>query len=210
MFPRILVAACLFLAAIPSLTAQHASIWKHLSRPEFGVGLITHTLAETDTTAATDIDSRIDVKFLQGIIGFDLPVVYLADQLALGINPNFEAGLVLNQEGFTGSLEAPIYATLKYGTDATWQGSRSPVGFSIGAGYRFTALFTDGPAYSYGVPQFMAELNFGKRRSEIGLIKLRYSMSIGKAHDEIGIGNGLTAPIVYSNYALQLVFVPGY
>jgi hypothetical protein len=172
-----------------------------------------YSLASHDSVAANDVDDRLNPTFLGVMGGLNLPVVTLAEHLSLGINPNLGLATPLSDLGGYSSsvtVEAPLYLTLKYGTDATWDGSRTVIGASAGVGYQFTLwAFSDLSTVTYGMPSIFGELNFGKRRSAVGLIKLRYSLSLG-SHNEEFVSDGDVGQIVFTHHSFHLLFTPGY
>jgi hypothetical protein len=84
------------------------------------------------------------------------------------------------------------------------------LGASAGIGCQATLFNFGENFYSYVVPSFMAEINFGKRRSSIGLIKLRYSAQIGSHNERIAYDDGTESKLVFTNHAIHLIFTPGY
>ncbi len=132
--------------------------------------------------------------------------------MTVGINPNIDFARVFEsfyQSQFT--LDFPAYLTLKYGTDATWAGSNKGFGFAAGVGYRYTLMFGGPQTFTFGMPSLMFEVNVGKRRSTLGLVKLRYSLSIG-THDYLLEYNDGGPPdhILFTNHAFHILLTPGF
>lgn len=208
-----LLLAALFMVISGTAYSQSASIWKHFLRPDVALDVYFYSLAESDTAATNDLDSRSNLLHLGASVGLNLPFVEIADDFTAGLNPNI--GITSSISAMTPilTLEVPIYATLKYNTDATWAGSKGVVGLSAGIGYHHAAfVFVEsGTVVDFGMPTFMAELNFGKRRSSMGLIKLRYTSSIG-SHTELfpDDNGGQDGQIVFTRSAFHLLFTPGY
>lgn len=208
-----LLPVILFMFMSGSLYAQSASIWKHFLRPDVGSGITFYSLADSDTAAENDLDSRRTVFHVGSSVGLNFPFVEIADDFTAGLSPNL--GLTFGVGSFFSAvtIDAPIYATLKYKTDATWAGSKSVVGASAGIGYQHTGyfLFDSGTFIDFGLPVFMAEVNFGKKRSTLGLIKVRYTASIG-SHTEIfpADNGGEEGQMVFKHWGLHLLFTPAY
>jgi hypothetical protein len=210
MYRHLLGAALLLLLTLPA-AAQKASMWKHLQRPDAGASIRFLSLAASDSTASNDIENRINLVSLAAIGGFNLPFAELDDDMSIGFNPNIVAGTSLSQLSAL-SIEIPAYITFKWGTDATWAGSKGGVGMTIGAGYDyniFVPVQWGFGAITYGIPSVMAELNFGKRRGGLGLIKLRYSMGIGN-HTETYMVDGDPLDLVMTQYAIDLIITSAY
>jgi hypothetical protein len=191
--------------------AQQQNVWKHFLRPDLGLGIHVYSLAESDTTPQQDLNSRYNTVHLGGMVGLNLPFLPIADNFSAGLNPNVALTIALSGSGESQSMsiEAPVYATLKYGTDATWSGSKSIVGVTAGIGYQYTLFIFPATVVSYGLPSVMAEINFGKRRSDIGLIKFRYAVSLGN-HIEPFTSGGTETQIVFTHHSFYLLFTPGY
>lgn len=210
MKPLFLRAALLLVLATP-VFAQKASTWKHLQRPDAGASLRFLSLTESDTTASNDLDSRIDLVSLAAIGGFNLPFVELNEDMSIGFNPNIVMATALSRYPAL-TIEIPAYATFKYGTDATWAGSKSWIGATVGIGYDYNIFIPFGDELSsinYGIPSLMAEVNFGKRRGGLGLIKLRYSMGIGD-HKETWTSGGSEFDLFLTQYSFDLIITSGY
>lgn len=203
----------LFVLASTTLRAQSVSVWKHVMRPDFSFDLYFYSLADSDTTPKNDRDARIDLLHWGSSTGMNLPFVEIADDLTAGLSPNVGLTLALSSVVPAVTLELPVYATLKFNTDATWKGSKTPVGLSAGIGYHHTVygLVKGGTFVSFGRPVIMAELNFGKRRSEMGLIKFRYTQALG-SHTEVfpGTSGGQDGQIVFTRSGFHLIFTPAY
>lgn len=154
-------------------TVSQPSVWKYFSRIDYGLGISSYRLS----------DASNEFTMVQGNLqmGFNLPVVYLSKEASVGLSPNvgIEAPL-FGEYGSMLSLYAPAYATIKYGTDAAWSSTKSKVGFTVGIGYRYmTGVFPEsGFTLSYGLPAYMVEFNFGKRRNP--LMKVRFSSTFGE------------------------------
>lgn len=184
-------------------TVSQPSVWKYFGRIEYGGGITAYQLSD-----ATDKFTMIQGN---AQLGFNLPVVYLSKEASVGLSPN--AGIeapIFGEYGSMLSLYVPAYATIKYGTDATWSSTKNKVGFTAGIGYRYiTGVFpSSGLTLSYGQPSYMLEVNFGKRRNS--LLKVRFSGTFGEykwvPEDAINDDDYVN----FGNWALQLVFVPSY
>ncbi len=208
-----LLLAILFLFMSGSLYAQAPSLWKHFLRPDVGSGFTLYSLADSDTAAENDPDSRRIMFHVGSSVGLNFPFFEIADDFTAGLSPNIGFTVGIGSFLTAVTVEAPIYATLKYKTDATWAGSKSVVGASAGIGYQHTGyfLFDSGTLVDFGMPAFMAEVNFGRKRSTLGLIKIRYTATIG-SHTEIfpADNGGQEGQIVFRQWGLHLLFTPAY
>lgn len=209
----LLAAAALSLLAVSLHAQDQPSVWKHLGRPDYALGLHFYSLSENENTAQQDLESRYNTVHLGAMAGLNLPFVPITDHLSAGLNPNIGVAFGLSgsmgPDGFdsrTISFEFPMYATIKYGTDATWAGSKTVIGASAGVGYHYTVFIIPSTVVTYGLPSVMAELNFGKRRSAMGLIKLRYSASLGSHSEDFGDDG----QIVFTHHSFYVMFTPGY
>lgn len=154
-------------------------------------------------------------------VGLNIPVVPLAEHLAIGVNPSLGISVQPigdNYDPYTDqfssstlAIEAPTYLTLKYNTDASWKGSKSPVGFAAGIGgyYNFFFFINSGLNASYIQPSYMLEVNFGSRRGNAGLFKVRWESYIGEHEEEFGEFNGDLNVSFYQGI-INLLWVPGY
>jgi hypothetical protein len=188
------------------------SLWRYFSRLDMGLGLHIHTNATAEDLPSSNVVDQVDIVALGVTFGVNLPMVYLSDQMTLGLNPNIDLARILNASGGESiSVEATGYATLKYGTDATWAGVNSGFGFAAGFGYRHSVLIYPARVFGYGLPNVLAEISIGKRRSTLGLVKLRYSMSIGSYDYEIDYNDG--GPVqhtFFSNHAFHILLTPNF
>ncbi|HVK39078.1 MAG TPA: hypothetical protein VNA88_11130 [Candidatus Kapabacteria bacterium] len=200
----LLGAALLLTLALPA-TAQKASMWKHLQRPDAGASLRFMTLSSGDT-------SRFEMTGIGAIGGFNLPFLELGEDMSLGFNPNIVWGYYLSTDMLGMSFEIPAYITFKWGTDATWGGSKSWVGTTLGLGYDYNVLvLSELGIVSYGIPSLMAEVNFGKRRGGVGLIKLRYSMGLGGyTHEVLDDSSSDIYNLDFTQYGFDLIITSGY
>ncbi len=194
----------LFLCSGVQAGAQ--DFWKHFLRPDVGAALYFYNLSDTGGV------DEYNLVHLGALFGLNLPIVPIADNLAFGLNPSLGFSAQLTGYGESGvfALEVPVYATLKYNTDATWKGSKSPVGFSAGIGAQSSNLIflNSGITASYLVPSYQLEVNMGSRRGDGGLYKLRWTSYIG-SHEE-PLEEFDDEPIVFKQFALHLLWVPGY
>lgn len=193
-------------------TGSRPSLWRYFGRYDVGMGLHFHTLAIREDVPASNVNERADFIGLSATIGVNLPIVHLSDQMTLCLSPIAEASKIMNSEyENAATLEFTGYAALKYGTDATWAGVNSGIGITAAFGYRHTILFVPARPYSFGLPNVMAEVSLGKRRSTLGLVKLRYSMSLGSYDYEIDYNDGgPTEHAFFSNYAFHLLLTPNF
>lgn len=203
--------ACALLSAMAA-HAQKPSVWKHITRPDIGLSLHMYSIADSDTTPKNDVDRRADRVQFGSALGLNLPFVEIASNLTAGLNPNIGLGVSINDMYSPSiSIEVPVYATLKYGTDATWAGSKSYIGAAVGIGYHYNALFfTSGTSVGFGLPSLMAELSIGKRRSTIGLLKFRYTASLGSHTEEYTSNGQVVGRMVVTQHAFHLLFTPAY
>jgi hypothetical protein len=200
----LLGAALLLTLALPA-TAQKASMWKHLQRPDAGASLRFMTLSSGDT-------SSVELTGIGAIGGFNLPFLEVAEDMSIGFNPNIYSGAYLSTDMPGISIEIPAYITFKWGTDATWGGSKSWVGTTFGLGYDYNVLIlSQYNVITYGIPTLMAEVNFGKRRGGVGLIKLRYSMGLGGyTHEVTDDFDGDRYSLDITQYGFDLIITSGY
>lgn len=203
--------ACALLSATAA-SAQKPSVWKHITRPDWGLDAHFYSIADSDTTPKNDVDRRADRMHIASSLGLNLPFIEIADHFTAGLNPNIGVGMsFFNFDYPSFSFELPVYATLKYGTDATWAGSKSYLGAAVGIGYHYNALlFTSGTTVGFGLPSVMAELSIGKRRSALGLIKLRYTTSLGSHTEEYTSNGAVIGRMVVTQHAFHVLFTPGY
>lgn len=201
----VLAAVALLLLGGSTLHAQ--SIWRHFTRPDLGGGLYFYSIRNKDLPEAEY--NTVHYGFLGG---FNLPFLEIADDFTAGFNPSLGLSVAAtNSYGGSSSMavEVPLFATLKYNTDATWKGSKTPVGFSVGLGYHHTGFFFPdaGEFLSIGAPAYMLEFNFGVRRGF--LTKIRWTSWLGDI--EAPLSEGIDPPtLVFSQSALHLVLVPSY
>lgn len=210
LFPAVALAAML-LANRAECRGQ--SVWKFFSRPDVGLSLNFYRF-----TNPADREEYFDLLHASGQIGFNLPVIRPAENLSFGINPALGlSGQLLGDtyNPYTGQLssstlavEAPVHATVKLNTDASWKGSKAGVGFTAGIGAQYNAFFFlhSGVNTGYIQPSYLLEINFGSRRGDIGLIKLRWTSYIGE--NEADFGDDLRSLIRQS--AVNLLWTPGY
>lgn len=203
--------ACALSSAI-SASAQKPSVWKHITRPDWGLDAHFYSIADSDTTPKNDVDRRADRMQFGVSLGLNLPFIEIADNFTAGLNPNIGVGASLISFDYPSfSFELPVYATLKYGNDATWAGSKSYIGAAVGIGYHYNALFfVSGVTTAFGLPSLMAELSIGKRRSSLGLIKLRYTTSLGSHTEEYTSNGQVVGRMVVTQHAFHILFTPAY
>jgi hypothetical protein len=203
------MSALALLLSIPtSLLAQ--SVGRYLSRFDWGFGL--NFLNMNDDTYI------VNLAMPAAQIGFNLPYHHLAENVALGVS----AGLTLAATNGTGiggdestlfsTINVPAFATVKYNTDASWKGTDGfGVGLAGGIGYQLTYFLPLGVSMEsifFGLPTYMVELNFGKRTSFPGLIKLRYTGNIGE-HKET-FSSDPADFINFSQSAFYILFTKNY
>lgn len=144
--------------------------------------------------------------------GWNFPVISVGDNASIGINPNIGLGVGLTW-GIGLFLEAPVYLTFKYGTDAVWSSSNSydkNFGFAFGigmlgvAGYTEAPISTTGVGMSYVRPIIMSEISFASRSATVH--KIRFQMMLGytspRDHTE---EIGYPAEVAYSQLGLSYI-----
>lgn len=205
------------------LCADHRSctgqeFWRHFGRPDLGFSVNFYRLTNPDETEDED---EFNLIHMCPQIGLNIPIIPLAEHLRIGLNPG--VGLSAQPFGdtydpFTGDLtsstlaiEVPLYATLKFNTDATWKGSKSTFGCAAGIGAHYNAFFflRSGVNAGYFQPSYMLEANFGSRRGKGGLFKLRWTSYIGTHMEEIEEFDD-DLRIGFHQFAIGLHWVPGY
>jgi hypothetical protein len=211
---RILLTAFLSVTCASPLSAQ--SIWKHFSKPDFGLALYVYNYEEEHKNEYLDSHGKTSLSHLGAIVGFNLPFVPLDDDLSIGLNPSAALAVVNRSSDYYEqttmiSVELPWYATLKWGTDASFKGSSFPLGVTAGIGYHFSHLqgITGNFSESFGTPSLLAEVNFGKRKSWPGLVKLRYTHSLGTHEIDASHGD-VVDKLSISRSGFHLIFVLGY
>lgn len=214
---RSALTTCLLLlfTCVHQLPAQ--SVWKHFSRPDIGAVLYGYNYQETRSNKWENSHSDISLPHVGMIVGFNLPFVPLADNLSLGLNPSVAIAFANRSDFYgasetvMGSLEVPWYATIKYGTDATYKGTQFPLGVSLGIGYQYSYAFAFSGGFSegFGLPSVMAEVNFGKRKTWPGLVKLRYTTTLGSAEFDYSTSS-TEHKLSIKHSGFHLIVVPGY
>jgi len=204
-----------------STNTTHAqSIWKYFSRPDFGVDGFFYKIDETGQGPGVDYNSTLLILHWGMSAGFNLPFYQLGEHWSLGINPNVGIGIGSSQYDWAGnsgtaslSLEVPVFVTMKLGTDATWLGSKTAVGGTVGIGYQYSDFISlsGSTSYDYALPTFMLEVNFGVRRTSPGLIKIRYTANLGSYvyRDEYDDGEAFVEDRFHQS-AVHLIFTPAY
>lgn len=144
--------------------------------------------------------------------GWNFPIVAIGNDFSLGINPNIGLGVGLSG-GLGLFLESPIYFTLKYGTDATWNKSNSfekkmgltaGVGIHAVAGYTAAPISTTGVGLAYIRPTFMAEFSFVQKQSKIN--KIRFHMNIGTSNmRDYSEPVGYPAMVSYTQFGIAYI-----
>lgn len=212
----LLTAALVFTVFTSPLFAQ--SVWKSLSKPDLGLALYLYNYEEEYKAEGIESNSSTTLSHLGVIFGFNLPFVPLGDDISLGLNPSAAIAFVNSGGGYYDdsqttmiSVELPWYATFKLGTDASFKGSSFPLGLTLGIGYHFSHLqgITADFSESFGLPSVMAEINFGKRKSWPGLVKLRYTQSLGSHEIDASHGD-VVDKVSITRTGLHLIIVPGY
>ncbi len=144
--------------------------------------------------------------------GWNFPVLGLGDNSSFGICPNiaFTVGL---SGGVGMFIEAPVYMTLKYGTDATWNKSTTfdkGIGGTIGFGLQGVLGYTEAPIYTTGIgfgyllPVAMAELSFVTRNNNI--FKLRVHTNLGRSRSrDLYNQVGYPAMISYNQWGVSVI-----
>lgn len=204
-----LVLLLLFIAA-STAHAQRSGFWKFFERPDYGFGIHLYQFHHRDSLNADVAASKQGAVGLTSIIGANFPLFPLDSNMSVGINPQLEAGFILGGPAFGYAIEIPVIATWKYGTDASWKGSKFPLGATVGLGYQYSA-FLGSDSYGFARPTMLVEINIGKRRGPIGLVKLRYTRSLASHVETIDYNDGL-GPERFSiwSQAFYLAYVLNY
>ncbi len=207
---RGLLVLVLLLAVVSTTQAQRSGFWKYFERPDYGMGIHLYEFKKRDSLNMDVPSSRETATGITSIIGVNFPVIALDSDMSIGFNPQFEIGGIFGDGAFGYTIEIPAFATWKYGTDASWRGSKFPIGVTVGLGYQYTAVLGMG-SYGFARPSMLAEINFGKRRGPIGLIKLRYTRSLASHVESIDYDDGL-GPERFSvwSHAFYVEYVSNY
>jgi hypothetical protein len=144
--------------------------------------------------------------------GWNFPVISIGDNASIGINPNIGLGVGLSN-GIGLFLEAPIYLTFKYGTDAVWSSSNSydkKFGFALGFGMQGVAGYTEAPISTTGIgvsyirPVIMSEISFASRSATVH--KIRFQMTLGFTNPrDYSEDIGYPAEVAFSQFGLSYI-----
>ena len=66
--------ACALLSAMAA-SAQKPSVWKHITRPDWGIDVHLYSIADSDTTPKNDVDRRADRVHIASSLGLNLPFI---------------------------------------------------------------------------------------------------------------------------------------
>lgn len=204
---------------ILTATAYSQSFNDYWWRRDWGFGVTWHTfdgyyLSDTTLFASPVDTSEVRPKSFGMTVftGWNFPVIELADHLTAGINPNIAITLGLS-EGPGIWVEAPIFVTLKYGTDATWDSGdqyEKKFGAAIGIGYHGLIGYTEAPVdhtgigFVYALPTAMAEINLVL--SEKVLFKLRSQANIIRTkHIDYTNHLGVGSEISFGQWGVSLI-----
>ena len=219
---KLLISILLFVVSFNLYSQSLSELWK---QKDFGIGINLYkfegyTLSDTSTYTTSNPNNAPDTNELgatasYGITvfnGWNFPIINLAEDLSIGINPNiaFTAGL---SGGLGMFIEVPVFATLKYGTDAVWNKSTTfdkKFGSAIGIGYQVTLGYTEAPinttgiGLAYALPTVMAEISFVV--NEKNLYKIRFQTNLGRTQqydytDDVGY----PAKVSYNQWGISII-----
>lgn len=184
--PRLWLIAILFLVACGS-SLQAQTFWDYVGQYDTGYGLKYFTLrgyAQIDSAGEQRIPLSEDLIGISYTYGFYYPFMSLGKDLSWGIQPNFgvtTAWSSLSSEGgdFIATLNVPVFAMIKYGTDAEFYGKK-PFGVGVGVGYNLQGLLSLSGGLDltgiYHGPEFLVEASVVA--GKLGLVKLRFMTSL--------------------------------
>ncbi len=183
---RLFTAALLILCCLPAVSSAQ-SFWRGFERPNIGGGILFYDYRENGRFVydpGSEASYRNTFAHYSFQAGFNLPAVALNEDIAVCLNPALGLSAATKSDFYGSSsnfitIEAPIYATVQIGTDASFKGSKFPLGAALGLGYHYSYVIGTPSDLSEGVgnPSIMAEISIGKRKSW-GLIKIRYTQDI--------------------------------
>ena len=144
--------------------------------------------------------------------GWNFPIVELGETTSLGINPNlaFTAGL---SGGLGMFLEAPVFLTLKYGTDAVWSQSNTfdkKFGLALGIGFHGVLGYSEAPIATTGIgmaylrPAVMSEFSFVTNENRVN--KIRFNIDIGTSRS-IDYKESVGYPAMVSYTQFQIAYI---
>jgi hypothetical protein len=185
---RLLTLLLLVLAA-SSTSAQTFS--DYLGRLEVGVGYGGLNLVSPRTLSADSATRSDDYEGLAVSLGWNWPIVKLADGVGIGVtlagrfilsaqNGYYFPSLTGDGQGTTTDnivhVNAPLIAMLKYGTDAHWEWSNH-FGAGLGAGYQY--VYHEG-GIEYAQPIAVAELSVIPSGILRGVLKVQGVTDLGR------------------------------
>lgn len=192
--------ACLLLSILPRQSAYGQSLYDYLRRYEIVLGGLYCESDLYDIYNGERVNThRIHTVTRGAILGIGLhvPIVEPAEALGIGVtadvevligsapyDPDFpETHTRLDQSEGWLRFAVPVFAALKYGTDATMRPA-TEMGAGVGIGYR--PVFNPRADYSYGSVVAMGEVSF--LVSDL-LVKLRATAPVtaGSPVDEVDI-----------------------
>ncbi len=225
MKPAILLTVFCTIAFAPGALAKD-TFWKHFSRPDLATGLWIYDVKFQETDFFGGDEESATFNHFGAYIAWYLPVTQIADHLSTGLYPglgltaapsqtvrDFSTGLTYSSGSNSIAFELPIFAMIKWGTDATWKGKRGfGFGVAAGIGYEYSYLIfpNSGETRSFGLPAAIFEINLGKRKSKVGLIKLRYARTLGTSDEEFFIDGVKVGTESFEVQSIQIAFTPGY
>lgn len=197
-------------------SARGQSLWRYLGRPDVMIGIVRYEVSGTPTGSPDSFDTSL-LEIGVGI-GATLPIVKLGRDMSIAVIPGIAvAGVPAtastdNTDRFplTMSFEAPLFAALKYGTDAVWYSdTQAGVGIGIGGWYgAFTTLDPVDITASYLLPAIMVEASVVISRR---LFKIRYCRLFGESlHDIHDPSSDPVGRAAVTQQSIQLLFNPGY
>ena len=171
-------------------------------------GLSSHGPSTVDTIALASSTSW-GIHYFNG---WNFPVLPIGNAASLGINPNAVLGVGLS-DGIGLFVEAPVYLTFKYGTDAIWSkvnrfdqkfGFAAGIGLHGLLGYSEAPISTTGIGVSYLLPTAMFEISFVTNQTTIHKIRAHTNLKMSKVKDlteEIGYN----AEIAYNQFGFSYI-----
>ena len=206
------ILAVVALTAWPTTELRAQSLYDYIRRYEISLGGIYSQSDIYDTYDGERVPTqRLHTTVAGGSLGAGLhvPIVELSDALAIGVNADLllHMGSAPYDPAFPGTIEhldqssgwlrlaIPLFATLKYGTDATMR-PETEMGVGIGIGYRPIVNF--GADYSSGSVVAMGEFSF--LIADV-LVKLRGTAPLTAEHPAEGVD--------IRTYDFSILFLPG-
>ncbi|MBA9079279.1 hypothetical protein [Rufibacter quisquiliarum] len=192
----------IFLLSIALVTIQEISFAQglkdYMKQKDRGLGVTYLQFKGFDTakdddgaTATTDLKQKSAYALSTLIVGYNFPLVKVADHASFGVSPNLGMGLSWTN-GTTIYGAIPVFATFKFGTDAVWSKSmayESKLGFGLGIGYEFVGGVTNGPfetdmaGFSYLLPTAMAEISFVLSKKNLYRIRFQSNLVSSKSYE---------------------------